>query len=105
MQCEMDGRTGKCGGWGLGRRRRKGGEKRGAKIERVIVESNTACRMNDDGAAHVVKTHGLVHGAGSPIEGCNAPGTRPGQRVLAGQWRRGMVGVASNSRAVWHRQM
>ena len=27
--------------------------------------------------AHVVKTHGLVHGAGSPIEGCNAPETRP----------------------------
>lgn len=77
----------------------------GAKIERVIVGSNTACRMNDEEAAHVVKTHGLVHGAGSPIEGCNAPGTRPGQRVLAGQWRRGKVGVASDSRAVWHRQM
>lgn len=85
MQCEMDGRTDgqtrKCGGWAL----RAGGGERGAKIERVIARSNTASRMNDDGAAHVVKSHGLVHGAGSPIEGCNAPETRPGQRVLAGQ--------------------
>lgn len=80
--------------------------RRGAKIERVIVGSNTASRMKDDGgAAHVVKIHGLVHGAGSPIEGCNAPETRPGQRVLAGQSQAGTVGVASQSRAVWHRQM
>lgn len=61
--------------------------------------------MNDDGAAHVVKSHGPVHGAGSPIEGCNAPETRPGKRVLSIQLERGLVGVASNSRAVCHRQM
>lgn len=52
------------------------------------------------------KTHGLVHGAGSPIEGCNAPETRPGERVLSAQLQRGMVGVREQvSRPVCHRQV